>query len=304
MDFSLRQLRTLRELAALGTVTATAESLGYTPSAISQQLAGLERSVGVTLTERIGRRLQLTDAGRELVRHGSKLIDQAEAARIAVERSQAEPSGQLQVGVFESLVGGIFAPALVQLGTDAPDVEVHSLQTVDSERALHEVQRGNLDAAFCIDYRHSPRPLPSALERRPIATDRYLLVTCEEDDLPDEPVSLRDLKSRDWIASSPALSRERNVPAIGRSAGFDPRIRHYLEDFGAMIQLAAAGFGVALVPSMSLTHTPVGLRAIELATPLERSISIAHRASSAGRPALEALISAALHVTNAPPPSR
>lgn len=133
MDASLRQLRTFRELAEVGTVTGAAESLGYTPSAVSQQLAALERSVGVTLTEKVGRRLQLTDAGREMLRHCVELLNRAELAQVAVEVLQTEARGEITVGVYESIVSALLVPALTTMAETAPSVEIRSRQIRDPD---------------------------------------------------------------------------------------------------------------------------------------------------------------------------
>lgn len=294
MDVSLRQFRTFREVAELGTVTAAAESLGYTPSAVSQQLATFERSVGVALTERSGRKLQLTDAGREMLRHCIELLQRAELAQVAVERSQQEPRGRVDVGVFESIISGLLVPSLVKVAVTAPEVEIHSRQIIDPDVAFDEVLRGSVDAAFAIDYPHAPSALPPDVERRRVSTDKYMVVVPENDEIGDAPVSLMDLKDRPWIGSPSDTNCGRSVFTAARSAGFEPDLRHCIDDFPAAMRLIAGGAGVALIPAMALRHRPRGLRLIEPAEPIERTIDLVHRRSSAGRPALEVFVSAVM----------
>src|SRR3954454_14691660 len=107
MPLDVRRLRVLRELAARGTVAATAEALSFTPSAVSQQLAVLEREAGVALLEREGRRLALTDAGRTLVPHADPVLDQLERAETELAAASAEVSGSLRVGAFSSFARAV-----------------------------------------------------------------------------------------------------------------------------------------------------------------------------------------------------
>src|SRR6476661_1146116 len=102
MPLDVRRLRVLRELAERGTVAATAEALSFTPSAVSQQLAVLEREAGVTLLERDGRRLALTDAGRTLVAHADTVLAQLERAEAELASASEEVTGTLRVAAFSS----------------------------------------------------------------------------------------------------------------------------------------------------------------------------------------------------------
>src|SRR5690242_13215417 len=102
MPLDVKRLRVLRELAERGTVAATAEALSFTPSAVSQQLSALEREAGVTLLEREGRRLQLTDAGRTLVAHADTVLAQLERAEADLRAGTSEISGTLNVAAFSS----------------------------------------------------------------------------------------------------------------------------------------------------------------------------------------------------------
>jgi len=103
MDLTIQQLRMLREVAEQGTIGAAAAQLGYTASAVSQQLAGVERVTGVPVLERVGRNVFLTDAGRELVSHAALVLAQLEEAKASVERVTQRAAGTLRVGMIESV---------------------------------------------------------------------------------------------------------------------------------------------------------------------------------------------------------
>src|SRR3954471_17152015 len=107
MALDVRRLRVLRELAARGTVAATAEALSFTPSAVSQQLSALEREAGVVLLEREGRRLLLTDAGRTLVTHGDAVLAQLERAEAELHAGTQEISGTLRIAAFSSFARSV-----------------------------------------------------------------------------------------------------------------------------------------------------------------------------------------------------
>ncbi len=126
MDLTLQQLRMLRELAAVGTIAATADLLGYTPSAVSQQLSALERAVGQPLLERVGRNVRLTDAGRVLVEHAHTVLDQVEAAQLALDQVNAEVRGDFTLTVYGSVATTLLPAMLTILDTRYPDLRVRT----------------------------------------------------------------------------------------------------------------------------------------------------------------------------------
>src|SRR3954449_4690819 len=116
----VRRLRLLRELAERRTVTAVAAALSYTPSAVSQQLAGLERDAGVQLLERVGRGVQLNDAGRRLVVHADAVIAQLEAAEADLARASGRVAGRVRLASFQTAAHALVIPALEPLGERPP----------------------------------------------------------------------------------------------------------------------------------------------------------------------------------------
>ena len=288
MELTLHQLRMLREVANQGTISAAADALAYTSSAVSQQLAGLERVCGVPVLARSGRNVHLTDAGRELVRHADLLLSGAEAALTAVERVGSAVSGKIEVTVYESVTATLVLPLLRGLRSRYPELDVHTRQ-LDPDLAIPLLVRGDIDLAFTIDYPHAPAEAPDDIVRWPVVADRFNLVVPHDDPLTGRTAPLTDVADRPFISSPAELTCGRCVVAACRYAGFEPNIVHELDDYPTTLQFVAAGAGVALVPDLGLVSPPPGLRMIELATPVSRTVQLACRATSADRPALIAV---------------
>src|SRR3954452_2619057 len=140
----VRRLRLLRELAARRTVTAVAEALSYTPSAVSQQLAALERDAGVQLLERVGRGVQLTDAGRRLVVHADAVIAQLEAAEADLARVSGRVAGRVRLASFQTAAHALVIPALEPLEQRHPDLQCEIVQA-EAEDALPGLRLGDVD---------------------------------------------------------------------------------------------------------------------------------------------------------------
>ena len=168
----LRRLRLLRELDARGTVHAAARALDYTPSAVSQQLAVLEREAGATLLERTGRTLRLTDAGRLLVEHAGALLDRMEAAEADVAALVAgRPAGTVQIAAFQTAFLQLVAPAVARLAAEHPDVRVEAAE-IEVEEAVALLRLGHLDVVVGDEYEGVPRPVWPDLARGPLLTEQ------------------------------------------------------------------------------------------------------------------------------------
>ena len=295
MDMSLQQLRMLREVANRGTIAAAAESLGYTASAVSQRLGGLEKSTGVAVLQRVGRNVRLTDAGRELVRHAEQLLRGMEAAQVAMERVGGEVRGVLDLTVYESVAATMLAPLLELLASRYPDLRLRTRQ-YDPDAALAALAAGDIDLAFTIDYRHAPAAPIDDIVRYSVAEDRFHLAVPSDDPLRKPVVALAELADRQFIASPPALSCGRWILAACREAGFEPDIVHQLDDFPTSLHLVAAGQGIALVPDLGLVHVPPGVRILDPDPSLSRTIQLAYRSASEDRPAVLAVRDALVEV--------
>jgi DNA-binding transcriptional LysR family regulator len=234
----------------------------------------------------VGRNVRLTDAGRELVRHAEILLANLEEAQTALERVGAEPHGTVEMAVFESVAGTLLPPVLSLLAARHPDLIVNTRER-DPEDALEDLAIGDLDLAFYIDYPHAPGPQPDGVTREHVCTDWLRLVVPEDDEITDDPVDLRSVAERDFIASPGHVSCGRCVVQACREVGFEPRVRHQLDDYPAALRLVAGGAGVSLVPALGLVDAPAGIRVLDLARPVCRSVELIYRSTSADRPGLK-----------------
>jgi DNA-binding transcriptional LysR family regulator len=285
----VRRLRLLLELARRGTLTAVAEALSYTPSAVSQQLAALEREAGVPLLERTGRRVALTPAGTVLAGYAESVFAVLEEASAALAATRDSLTGPLRIGAFPSAARVILPPALVALGRDHPALElrVTELDPVDVPDALHS---GALDVALTFVYDYVPTAPDPALDTEPLLEEVVYLATATPTPSIEERASVADCRDAPWIAGSPGTLCHTLVIRACEAQGFTPRIRHYADDFGTVLALVAAGQGVSLVPQLGLT----GARSDVAITPLtaRRRSSIAFRKGTRHHPAIAAFVAA------------
>ena len=286
MDLSVQQLRMLREVESQGTIAAAAIQLGYTSSAVSQQLAAIERITGVAVLEKVGRNVFLTDAGRELVAHATVILDQLEEAKAAVERVSSHPSGTLKVGMIESVANTILPPLLVRLAESHPELDIRTRQA-DRDAADH-VRSGELDLAFTIDYPGTLANRDDRVDRLFVCNDWFKVILPADDVISSSVVDLADLADRRIIASPPDLPCGKCMVDACRAAGFEPDYAHELEDYPTVLRLVAARAGVGLVPDLGLRRLPDGIRIAELKDPVCRSVDLIWRRSSSGRPAIQA----------------
>jgi DNA-binding transcriptional LysR family regulator len=300
MDLSLQQLRMLREVARLHTIAAAAGSLGYTPSAVSQQLNGLERSTGVAVLERVGRNVRLTDAGRELVRHAEELLAGLEAAQVAMERVTKEVRGDLVLTVYESVASTLVLPLLELLAERHPDLRLRT-RGLEPDAAVEALAAGEIDLAFTSDYAHTPVPVRSDVVRFSLFEDVFHLVVPDDDPLSAEVVSLDAVADRPFVSPPPSDSCGRCVIAACRNAGFEPDIAHQVDDYPTTLRMVRAGQGVGLVPDLGLVHGAAGLRVVAIRPKVSRTIQLAYRAVSAERPAIVAVRDALVEVVAALP---
>lgn len=305
MEVSLHRLKLLRELRYRGTVTAVAEALHYTTSAVSQQLSLLERETGATLFQRRGRRIVLTEAGSLLADHSESILDAVENAGNAIESLRDGLTATLTAGVWASVASGLLPTGLAMLAERSPGIEVRSVELAP-EAISEAVRDGTLDLSFIIDYSNYPMPRTSQLERRPIAVERlYVAVPAESPDAAARELGLAELGDREWILADARSHFGRAVRLACREAGFEPDVRHAVGEQSTALALVAAGLGVTLVSDLGAFVLPDGVRLVPLVEDLERNLSLTYRVSDAGRPSLrefvETMADAALAVGLHPP---
>ncbi|MFC7246628.1 LysR family transcriptional regulator [Catellatospora aurea] len=283
----VRRLRLLRDLARLGTIAAVAEAHTYSPSAVSQQLAVLQREAGVPLTERTGRGVTLTPAGAALVRHTETVLAALEAAAATLAAARTGLHGTVRIGAFPTAVRTVLPAALVALARDHPalDLMVTELDPVAMPDALRERR---LDVALLHDYDLAPVVPDPTVDSLPLLDETVYLAVPADFPVAADPVHAA--RDADWIVGTPGTLCHTVAVRICQAAGYPPRARHHADDFTAVLALVAAGLGVALVPQLGAVQPPPGVRLVPLAS--RRRTRIAYRRGSGDHPAVAACVTA------------
>jgi DNA-binding transcriptional LysR family regulator len=289
----LRRLRLLREVDARGTVHGAARALDYTPSAISQQLAVLEREAGVPLLERSGRNVRLTDAGRVLVRHAASLLDGMEAAEAELAGIAAgRPAGVVRVSAFQSAFLRIVAPAIAALAGSHPDVRVEAAE-LEVEEGVPALRVRQLDAVVGDEYAEQPRPIHADLAREPLVREQVRLVMPAGHPLARRrEVPMAWLAGAEWAACRAGTGHcEMQIRACRQLGGFEPDLRYASDDFLILLELVRTAGACALLPDLVLRHGAPGVAVRPLAEgSIGREVFLLTRATRT--PAVEAVATA------------
>src|SRR3954451_14757713 len=206
----LRRVRLLRELAARGTIAAVADALQFTPSAVSQQLATLEREAGVPLFERAGRGVRLTHAALPLVDHADALLERAALAEADLAAAAGTVTGRARVAGFQSVMLKLAIPAVEALARDAPRLRCELVEA-EPEQSLPALALGDVDVVLADEWQHQPRSRPAGGDRGALLDDPVPLV------LPADPpaarrhrhaVPLAELAGAAWTTGHPGTGWE------------------------------------------------------------------------------------------------
>jgi DNA-binding transcriptional LysR family regulator len=280
----VRRLRLLLELTRRGTITAVADAFACTPSAVSQQLAALEREAGVPLLERTGRRVALTPAGTVLAGYAESVLAVLEEASAALAATRTSLAGPLRIGAFPTAARAILPPALVALGRDHPALEL-MVTELDPVTAPDALRTGALDVALTFVYDYVPAQPDPALDTEPLLEETVYLATADP-----AGTSIGAWRDAPWIAGSPDTLCHTMLVRACQACGFTPRIRHYADDFATVLALVAAGQGVSLVPQLGVTDAPSGVTLTPLAS--RRRTRIAYRKGTRHHPVVSAFADA------------
>jgi DNA-binding transcriptional LysR family regulator len=288
----LRRLRLLRELAARGTIGAVAEALSYSPSAVSQQLAQLEKEAGVPLLERVGRNVRLTAAAQTLVTHTDALLARVEEAEADLAATAEQVTGTLRVATFQSAGLYLLAPALKRLAARHPALRVE-VADAEPETTLPSLALGALDLALGDEYPFLPRAPDPRLDVEPLLREHFRIMLPAGHPLADggAPVRLAALRDAPWAAGKgDSHYAELTVHACRALGGFEPDVRHRSNDLMMLLALVANGQAVTLLPDLVGAERDPGVAVRDIAEgALLRTVFSAIRRGSTRRPALIAL---------------
>jgi DNA-binding transcriptional LysR family regulator len=289
----LPALVSLRAVATHGSVVAAAEALGYTPSAVSQQVKRLERQTGVPLLERVGRGVMLTGHGRHLVEAGTRLLADLESVESGLHRQAGAVAGRLRVTAFSTAMRGLVAPVVRRLHDAHPDL-VLALTEREPWDTVDLVASGQTDVGVVHSWGDLPLAIPGHLTTTPLARDVADVVVSRDHPLAGRSrVSPGDLVEESWIATPEGTICRQWLTRMYDGTGRLPRIAHTSMEFDSHLALVRAGLGIALVPRLGRQPLGEGLVALAAHDPEPtREVVGVHRRSMAESPAVQAVLSA------------
>ncbi|MGC0363114.1 DNA-binding transcriptional LysR family regulator [Rhodococcus sp. 27YEA15] len=288
--YDIRRLILLHDLAELTTMTAVSERHGITTSAVSQQMRLLEDEVGAVLTRREGRVLRLTHAGRVLVDHTARIIAALEEAESAVAATGESVSGVLTLATFNTALSRLAIPAATRLNREYEGLRVRLVDAVPVD-SVPAVRQQEVDLAITYTYSFRTGELPVGLGTEFLFTDPLVLLAPESMHERARKYGLEAVADADWIAAKDGAPSIASIMFSCRQSGFTPRIEHRSGNFGSMAEMVDHGFGVTVVPEMSVPESAKHLVACPVVNGA-REIGVTYRKASLERPAVAAAIRA------------
>ena len=248
----VRRMRVLREVALRGSFSAAADSLSFTQSAISQQIAALEREAGAVLVERSARGVRLTDAGAAVVRHAEGILARLAEAESELEAIAGLRGGRLRTSAFESVAETIMPVAVAQFAQQYPGVEL-SMAMMEPEDSLVALRAGDIDLAVTVGSGAPGDRDGDGVQHCHLLEDPMYLVLPQHHPLAHKRgLRLSDVAEEPWIGGEPNCECNRMVVDACNRHGFHPRIAFETDDYGAQQGFIAAGVGVSLIAELGL----------------------------------------------------
>ena len=310
----------LHEFAARGSIARTAEALGYTPSAVSQQLAVLEREAGTPLLDRTARSAGLTAAGRRLAVHAERILAMVEEAESDLSAQAAQPSGRVVVTAFPSAAVA-FAPALARSLRAHPKLSL-LLREADPAEGLQLVRSGEVEAAIVDDWTGRLSALVASppghasmdgagtgagdgagadhgqgvLSYYHLVRDPLVLVVARDHPAanPDLPVDLRALRNEPWLAAPSGEPSRQATDRLLAAVGLTPPVPSEFEGLGTVANLVARGLGIAIMPRLAVGayERRLVVRELPAGLDLARDVFAVARTASVARPSVAVILSA------------
>jgi molybdate transport repressor ModE-like protein len=284
------RLRLLREVGLRGSIAGAARMVGLTPSAVSQQLAILEREAGTALVDRSPRGVVLTGAGETLADRAGQVLDLLAAARADLDRLAGSVTGPVRIASVASAAASVVSNAVTALRESAPGIEV-SVVAAEPERGIGLLLNGDVDIAVVDEYDYVPLALPESAAVRELTVEPLVLVRAAGTS--KSRTRLADLADADWVMPPEDAACGRAVRAACRTAGFEPRVRWETDDMLLLVRAVAHGHGVAVLPRRSVAGDAADVDVRPLCEPeLTRRLLAVARSSAAARPVVAEVLAA------------
>jgi DNA-binding transcriptional LysR family regulator len=285
----VRRMRVLREVAVRGSFSAAAEALSFTQSAVSQQIAALEREAGATLVQRSARGVKLTEAGEAVVRHAEAIMARLAEAEAELEAIAGLRGGRLRMASFESAGSTLMPLAIAGFRAQHPGVEL-SMSLTEPEDSIPLLRSGDLDLA--IVFESAVVDVDDGIHRVHLLEDpMYLALPSDHPLAHRRRIRLEDLSGEAWVAGADDCECNRLISRACAMAGFQPRIAFQTDDYTAMQGFVAAGVGVSLIAELGLriVRDDIVVRDLGRDTPV-RQIYAATLAEGYRAPATHAML--------------
>ncbi|MEN5072954.1 LysR family transcriptional regulator [Isoptericola cucumis] len=290
-------LRTLGAAIRQGSFAAAGRELGYTASAVSQQMSGLERSLGLQLFERHARSVVPTEAAQYLYERSEDLLGLVDQLEADVARLAAGQAGRLRIGSFASAGGPIVAQVIARFLVRRRDVEI-SLDEGEPHELFPRVLDGDLDVALGFRYDLVPtRWPPDVVLTELMVEDLYVVAPRRHRLAHARSVGFGDLASERWIANREDTAASRCLVALAEEEGFSPRIAFRSNSFGTVRGFVAAGLGVALLPGLAHEPDDDEIVTLPVSRPLPRRRIVAATRRVHDNPLTDAFLAAIRQVT-------
>lgn len=282
----------LHAVSTTGSVVGAADVLHVTTSAVSQQMARLEREVGQRLVERQGRGVRLTEAGALLARDAGDLLTHVEQVEAALAERCGAVAGAVTIAAFATAARGVLPGALRDLRARYPDLSV-SMFELEPHEAVPALRRGDLDVAVVQDWADDPLTLPEGLARQDLLDDPFdVALAADHPYAGRDGVAIGELADEDWISwSTGQICHDWLIRTLA-AQGVRPHVKHTASEHSTQLALVAAGLGAALIPRLGREPAPPSIRFIPINPTPTRSVFALWRASAAARPAIGATVDA------------
>ncbi len=300
----LRRVQILATLAVEGTMTATAARLHLTTSAVSQQVALLEKEVGLPLLVRSGRNVILNEAGHALVGHYAQIAEAVEEAEAHLRTFHSDVRGSLAISTFPSFCSVVLPEALMELRRDHPGLSTY-VRDLEPLESIAQLRGGGIDIAVVDDVHDLELDGIVTVE---LGRDEVLLCASPDHRPAQGPagltIALADYADVPWVLDVEGSAFATFVRSVCRDAGFEPRVVANCSNLVASLGLVRAGYGVALMSELNLGPATADLVVRRVDPPVRRAILVAMRASSVQAPSVRAVVQALRRATRARAGSR
>jgi DNA-binding transcriptional LysR family regulator len=287
----LGALQSLRAVDEHGSVVAAADALGFTPSAVSQQVKRLEKQAGVALLERVGRGVLLTGAGRRLVDDGARVLADLERVEADLHAYSRTVAGHVRLAFFSTAMRGLAAPVTRRLLDAHPDLRI-TLSEEEPWDAVDLVARGRVEVAVAHAWGDVALAVPEHVVATELGHDPAHAIVRRDHPLAGRgSVTAADLADEEWIATPPGTICRQWLERMHDGTGRRPRIAHQSREFECHLALVSAGLGTALVPRLGRAPLGDDLVALGVTDPAPtRTVTVLHRRTLAGSPAVAAVV--------------